>query len=87
MSLQITAKATLLTATNKPYSFDNDGGKKVEGVSYVLRFNIEGEIFPFKVTKEVYELYANKLKTEGDITFSITSFKEKIGFSLDKFLA
>jgi len=78
--MEITSKATLLTAESKPYSFEGN-----EGVSNKIRFNIGGEIFNCKATLEQVNKYKEYEGLEGVVSLKFTSRKENLSMTLVDF--
>ncbi|HUD45130.1 MAG TPA: hypothetical protein VMR41_06305 [Patescibacteria group bacterium] len=81
----INATGKLLSAIAKPYSFKDDKGAQREGVSNKVRFNIEGEIFEFKVTAEQVASLQSRVNQEIELEIGLTSPKELLTAKLVSF--
>jgi len=73
--------AILLSAYSKPYDFN---GRK--GISNVVRFNINGEIYSIKVTADDVKKYSPLIGEKGEVTLVLNSPKERCVLSLESFV-
>lgn len=71
--IEISTKATVLTAESKPYDIDGNSG-----VSHKVRLNVDGEIYSIRATEDIVKELKEHLGEEIEVTIAFTSRKENL---------